>query len=470
MEETKISGIFPVIDYYSAVVENCSLSIVARYFRVDDELNYYCKNLFTHLSTGDGVWMVLRLKGVDILIPQMQFNAYVDDPSFDILESRWLRLKVNVSGSGLAQLREYFAKELETSLDAYLRQNPSESFDALECRNWHITRCDFAYDLINYKPEFLDRCIEYCRLQREEKLGYIAAGENLNPDRVCCVGLRGGVLAQVKDYGEKSLTLGARNSDRKLQIYDKRREQCVDGAWKYGLSEKYGFPESWIRLEFRYRNDYAHKYLYSYTPSDVSSVKGAPALSSVEAALFWLGYQTFAFRMLGTLNNTNATKVADFWIDLFDWAVIDNLIEGDAPIVECKTQEEKNVVSIDKGAIAAVCHCAYEYTYNPAYDYLFDEGSPFADKSLVGCCYSCSDQPEMPLLEEVFREYSRIILHRFDSDAGRYLGYLYKLSRTLSADFESCRGIYYSDDPRLQDVPLVRGCRIYFDEGGYKNG
>lgn len=218
-------------------------------------------------------------------------------------EDIFSKIRCNISGSGLAFLRGLgFEIAKKCNPDVWFDPETGEKFI------FHLTRCDFAFDLINYKPEFLDKCIDHCRTQ------------HTYADRIALLNGGTGLRYSYRLGDQKTLYLGSPRSEKLLRIYDKRLEYIDKKTKAYIKDNPYHNPDSWIRVEWQCRNEFAHGLFFS-TDCDGNFFEKVQFMS-----VFRQIYERYCFSDM-TSSYWNR-QPAPFWHELFDWDVIPRIIEN----------------------------------------------------------------------------------------------------------------------------------------------
>ena len=287
------TGIFAKIDWFSAVFESCSINDVLKYIGMEEEQDEFFGNAFSR-ALGYDTQVTYAFDGVSIAVSYSLVNHFAlnleDNTVFDFVFDR---LRLDISGTGLDNLRCKWV-EAGCSLDTFDTHLRTEQ--VLERGQMHVTRCDFAFDLIDYKPEFLDTIIEFL--------------SDCPSTRAPIMHLNGGLKYSVRTGDQKTVYLGSPRSDRMLRIYDKKMQSCdVHGCWIKNM--EYAGADSWIRIELQTRNKIAHGLCF-----------GDGGMFSI----FRYIYENFCFRDYN-IHRNNATPVA-FWDDLFDWDAIPPIIQN----------------------------------------------------------------------------------------------------------------------------------------------
>lgn len=298
LQEQKISCL---IDYVSIIFENTSFNAILRFLKMDPQV-YVSDFLQTQCvqTYGCMYWFGFAFEGV-----QLTADNYVPDEEKDaeIFDRIFSKIRCNISGSGLAFLRGLgfeFAKKCNP--DVWFDPETGEKFI------FHLTRCDFAFDLINYKPEFLDKCIEHCR------------NYHTDADRIALLNGGTGIRYSIRDGDQKTLYLGSPRSEKLLRIYDKRLEHIDKKTKAYIKDNPYGSPDSWIRVEWQTRNAFSHNLFFAM------DVDGDFFEEVQFMSVFKRIYENYCFSDM-TSKYWNR-QPAPFWHELFDWDIIPRIIEN----------------------------------------------------------------------------------------------------------------------------------------------
>ena len=280
------SGIYTKIDWYSAMFEDMSFMDVLRWLKLDVYVSDFLIGMRERLSGFDEMF-VFSYEGINL--ETRQFNFFGDQLSENCFEKKIPKIRLDISGSGLE-----FLRSTGMDPDVYLRQEENIP------QPFHCTRCDFAYDLINYKPEFLDQLIDYAR------------NHHTAADRLCVYKLNTGIKYSIRTGGQKTIYLGASTSDKMLRVYDKRLQFIDPSTQVYKKQNPYNNPDSWIRIELQTRNKTAHGLCYG--KGDMLSI-------------FRYVYETYQFSDVENTTQHNRRPAA-FWQDLFDWEQIPRIIQN----------------------------------------------------------------------------------------------------------------------------------------------
>lgn len=284
-------GVYALIDYYTAVFQDECIANVINWVGLEPSVytdDFYASML--EISAGYDNKFIFSYENIKIDVMQSVLRGFdLDD---EIFFQKLPKIRLEISGSGLMYLRR-----LGVDVDHLFRD------ESYLLPTQHITRMDFAYDLINYKPELLDQLMEYCRLN------HTASGRIIrcSRDGYCA----SAISCEIKDVGQKTVYLGASASDRMLRVYDKRL-QCVDRETGiYKKENPYGNPKSWIRVEMQTRNRVAHE--LGLDGGDLTAI-----LREI--------YQFYCFADMSTPNYRR--EPAPFWKELFNWEELDRTVQN----------------------------------------------------------------------------------------------------------------------------------------------
>lgn len=319
-------SIFPRIDYYTAVFSNLSIVDLVDLLQIPfgDSLT---EILFKWFLPRGMAWgrdaFVFDFGGFQLGIDRNEFYAYyggIDDPASVPMEElsnhpwRWLRL--NISGSGLDMIRD-----ADCDIDSIL----TKPFELPEGTTHHVTRVDFAYDLIDYMDDFIDvtyDCIKKFEEPYADKPG-------------CCFGCIGnsmkGMTYEAHFGGRnKTLYIGSTSSDKLLRLYDKKLQYSSKGKLDQipYRDELTGTPcKSWIRIELQLRKDAAQQYIFE---------------NDYEQILLLI-YNHFVPRE----GKAKESPRCQDWVALWDWGRIKDIIQN-RKSVDYSTPAEKATAFVDR--------------------------------------------------------------------------------------------------------------------------
>lgn len=242
--------IYAKLDWYTCMLTNISISEVLKKLGCFDTLFEEIMEKPIERSNGYSSRMVYSCAGVSLEVKWEELMSVVDD-DVSLINAKFSSMRVDISGSGLT-----FLRTLTPDFDR-LVSNPD--FWGENYKN--LTRCDFAYDFVNYYPTFLDEFLS--RLRELEDLGFLGS------QYIGRVGPGGRFKYEYrKGFDISCIYLGSRGN-RLIRIYDKLLEQTKPNG-----SLKNPFPEifaengdkdvsSWFRFEVQCRSKYAFNYLFN---------------------------------------------------------------------------------------------------------------------------------------------------------------------------------------------------------------
>lgn len=296
-------NIYTKIDWYSAMFQDMSFMDVLKWLHLDCFVSDFLVGMYERLSGFDEMF-VFSYEGINL--ETRQYNFFGEDfEAENCFYKKVPKIRLDISGSGLNFLRSLGKYDPEI----YLRDESNIP------KPFHCTRCDFAFDLIDYKPEFLDQVIDYARNNHTEA------------DRLCIYKLQTGIKYSIRTGGQKTIYLGASTSDKMLRIYDKRLQYIDQSTGLYKKANDYMNPASWIRVELQTRNKIAHGLCYGQ--GDMLSI-------------FRYIYDSYCFSDIESTTKDNR-KPADFWQNLFDWDVIPQIVQN-ANSVQSVTPYKERVI------------------------------------------------------------------------------------------------------------------------------
>lgn len=308
--------IYSKVDFLSVVFNNASLNEVLSWIHCDDIIVDLALSMFNFNS---GYESVFRFQYCGIKLDVRDIRFFSDEGcTSDMFDFICPYIKLDLSGSGLDFLR---CRGIE--IDSLIRDlNQCPEFSS-EGGCYHFTRVDYAFDLINYCPEFLDQLIDHINVNK------------LPSGRVPVLSRGAALLATIKLASEKTVYLGSPQSDRLLRCYDKRLQHIDRNTGFYVKDNPYGNPDSWIRIEWQLRNGVAQDSIFN------------PELDHLK--IFRSLFDTYVFAD-GTYQNPSdhSRRPVDFWYRLFDWKSVESIFIQNAKYVECLDPVERCIQSFAK--------------------------------------------------------------------------------------------------------------------------
>lgn len=301
--------IYCKLDYFVCVFENVSLTFI-----LNDFLKWAISaedigNTMSARYYGMAPSYVWSCNNVTISIPADSFYRAQADLSLPfclLSQVKFPKIRLEISGKGLDYLRSKgFDCDVEFKKLPLCDPESGDFFKPL----WHVTRVDFAFDFVNYAGDFLRKCMDWVTP---------VCLNNPNPCLPLCSGGRPVKISP--RHAEHTLYLGSPSSDSLLRIYDKRLQCEKNGDLaKYITAFNVDSLRSFIRVEWQCRTDIAQRFLY--TDSDWLSL-----LKEI--------YRRYAFY------DREKKGPADFWLNLFNWDVIPEIIQNEKYVESYTTPEQ----------------------------------------------------------------------------------------------------------------------------------
>lgn len=287
------------LDWYTLMIEDHSINEVIAWIGLEDKFRdrFFEKHFARNCGMFDS--FIFLYNGVCIQVNKFYlYNHQMDISVFDL---KLPTIRLDLSGSGLNYLRSE-----GIDVDDILRDS-----DYL-LSNSHLTRADFAFDFINYKPEFIDQMIHYCN------------NYHTSSERIVCCGLTSALKYEVKTGGQKTVYIGANGSDQLLRIYDKRMQHVDLESGVYIKHNPYNNPDSWIRVELQLRNSRAHKLCVS--ECEFGGV---------------LNYIISHYKFADTTTPAHRREPWQPWQDFVDYASLPPIIQNLQYVEKTRTVKEK---------------------------------------------------------------------------------------------------------------------------------
>lgn len=298
--ETLKSGIFAKLDWFSCIFEDVTFADVLNFLSLDPDI-YVGDFLTNRTDISQGFEVKVRFSYESVGLEANVFDVLKTEVD-NLFYTQFSKVKLDISGHGLD-----FLRSTGLDVDNYLRDR-----DNYSDFKFHTTRVDFAYDLINYKPELVDELIKYCQTNCTDS------------GRVCTLHSTGAYKCSVRTNSEKTVYVGSPSSLRLLRVYDKRLEQIDPETGVYKKENIYGNPDSWNRIELQTRRHVSQELLFG---------EGF----TLEPQGYWLSlfryiYEQYTFSNVADSNSHNRAA-ADFWINLFNWGEIRTIIQNENSVL-----------------------------------------------------------------------------------------------------------------------------------------
>lgn len=275
-------GLVGKLDWLTFIVNDCSIECIFEVFGMSHLVDFDDDILSTPFKRNSNYddRIVWQFNGLNF-----DFSVYdndVLDDSFDFFKTPLSSVRCDFSGSGLDYLREE-GFDVDT-----LFRNYDLFATSFGMGNFHCTRCDFAFDFVNFNAHFLDKCFDYVH------------NHQTHSGRLALVGVTAALRFSERHGDQETLYIGSPTSDRMLRIYDKRLQFIDRETDSYIVENGYSNPDSWIRLELQLRNKQADSILFG--EGDIFSI------------LRWI-YDKYPFADL--TSPPNARVKHKFWQELF---------------------------------------------------------------------------------------------------------------------------------------------------------
>lgn len=306
-------GIFASLDWCDVVFSDMTFDEVLSSMSFDNSFSPDFVEMFLHchpVSRGyfDDLFFnfyggTIQLRGKEVYdrfsIHSKDINLINVDQFF---ATRFDYIKVSFGGSALLELRS-----LGFDVDSWIFQPFVLPLDHGE---YHFTRLDFAYDLINYKPDFLRKVAASCKKYQDPNTLKL------------CVGRQSGITWEYHSGRKDCLYLGKGGSEISLRIYDKFLQLnsltgngLLNTRYSYGHVVPVQDLRSWIRIELQVRRQFkCADCVYSSN-------------SSFES-IFKFIYDKFAVREGSSSDLHGLAPVCSEWQNLFDFNKIGSLMQN----------------------------------------------------------------------------------------------------------------------------------------------
>lgn len=313
--------IYCKIDTLTFMFKDCTINMILRWLKLNDSVGEFLQSMY---SQNSGMVPKFIFSCFDIRIEAAQIGFYNVDRSIPMFDVLCPEIRLYLGGSALDYLRSI-------GVDFYDYRFVQPDLGSIG--TYHCTRCDWAFDFVDYKPEFLDTLIDYVQ------------NNSLPSGRVPVANTAFGYTLRLGS-SEKTLYIGSPTSDKVLRCYDKRMQLYnVDtGLWSQA---PYGDCDSWFRLEWQLRNSSAHKTLFSKDP-DTGEVNSFITMLKQIFAVYSFSDPTHD-------NSHNGSRpVVDFWQKFLPWEEISSKIIQNAKYVQPTNRVTKVTNFIEHSALRSI--------------------------------------------------------------------------------------------------------------------
>lgn len=280
--------IYSKIDNVTIMFKDCKINDVLKFIKCDGLISEFFQAWFETYSNQSDI-IQFNYNGCRVEVRKGYLYGMQHDVNifFRILPE----IRLELTGTGLD-----FLRSIGIIPETYFRDPihyPGER------SNFHLTRIDFAFDLINYAPELIDTLIKHINEQKTDT------------DRLVIYGKSSSLVYKIKTGGEKTVYLGSTSSQRMLRIYDKRLQYVDRRTGTYVKDNPYSNPDSWIRIEMQCRKDIANQLCFAENMNMES--------------IFKYIYENYCF----AIGTTTYNRVpCEWWSKLLDWSKIPRIIQN----------------------------------------------------------------------------------------------------------------------------------------------
>lgn len=315
-EVTEKSKLCCKIDWMTVVFKDCSMRDVLKWIELDSAIPDFMESI-TLQHRGLDQKYIFTYNSVRLEAPTLIFYGVKEDVSIFDLTIPSIRL--DLSGTGLDYLRS-----IGVDVNALRYKVPQSACPGM---SWHFTRCDFAFDFVNYSAGFVDELIAFVNSNR------------LPSDRVPLSGTNSAISVSVRTGGEKTVYLGSPQSDKLLRVYDKRMQYVDLATGVYRKDNPYDNPDSWFRIEWQTRNRFADGLVRSSDHDFIHILRQI--------------FEHYAFADAKFDGKSGVRPPVDFWLKLLRWEDIKAIEVQNGDLVYFRTPEERLVLSCQRAAIPA---------------------------------------------------------------------------------------------------------------------
>lgn len=250
--------IYTRIDTYSVILYDCSILDIFEHLSIPiEKLGQAYSKGYTKNDVKIGDTFVIVYAGIRFECKITEFTEKHDKYKDSVIEIPFDWIRLYISGEGMDYINQIW-ESLDVVFDAALC---SSDFWTPISLNRKVTRCDFAFDFVNYEGN------EFERLRK-----IIASAEfddNLSSGGRLYTGVGSGISYQYRGGKERTIYLGTTSADRMLRIYDKKFQLTDEvGNWQtekipQGILKEEIQIHSWYRIELQCRDNFADRYLIS---------------------------------------------------------------------------------------------------------------------------------------------------------------------------------------------------------------
>lgn len=312
--------IYCKIDTLTFMFNDCTINMILRWLKLNDSVGEFLQSMY---SQNSGMVSMFIFTCFDIRIEAAQIGFYNVDKSIPMFDVLCPQIRLHLGGKALDYLRSI-------GVDFYNHRFVEPDLGSIG--TFHCTRVDWAFDFVDYKPEFLDTLIDYVQ------------NNSLPSGRVPVANTAYGYTLRLGS-SEKTLYIGATSSEKVLRCYDKRMQLYnVDtGLWSQA---PYGDCDSWFRIEWQLRNAPGHKSLFSKDPDSGEYNTFITMLKQI--------FTVYSFSDPNFDNNHGPRPVVDFWQQFLPWEEISSKIVQNAKYVQPTNRVAKVTNFIEHSALRSI--------------------------------------------------------------------------------------------------------------------
>lgn len=259
--------IYTRVDTYSVVLYNSSIRDILDKFDIVNEnfesaFKSYDKNDVklgsTFVWTYNGLRFETKLDEKNFIERDIVYN----DKEISLLDISFSYLRFYISSEGIDFIESLHKDDDMFSLQVLFSQ-PDFWYDV--CTDFRVTRCDFAFDFVNYEGN------EFERLRKI--IAKADFDDKLTENGRLYTGAASGLTYSYRGGKERTIYLGSTGADRMLRIYDKKfqvfgYEGSLDTSKVPDVILREEFKneleiKTWYRVELQTRESFAQRYLVS---------------------------------------------------------------------------------------------------------------------------------------------------------------------------------------------------------------
>ena len=134
--------IYAKLDWYSVVLYNYSVDDILKRLNIYNEIFEDLTSNGYERSQGFSSVFVFSYAGISI---ELRFDDYLTTDRDSLFSTKYKKIRLDISGTGLDYLRQFMLPDTVFTKPDFWGENQ---------KDYNVTRSDFAFDFVNYKPEF----------------------------------------------------------------------------------------------------------------------------------------------------------------------------------------------------------------------------------------------------------------------------------------------------------------------------